>query len=98
MDRRKNGVSHVSWICLCGCETGASRTETSQRDHKGDTEASDSGRFARQFCVVHAQECAKLLFQHIIARGTTYMEERDPPEGSLGMGHFLRFTVVLRTF
>ena len=40
---------------LCGCETGASRTETSQRDHKGDTEASDSGRFARQFCVVHAQ-------------------------------------------
>ena len=73
-------------------------TECVEGVTQGDTYSSDSGRFARQFCVVQAQKCTKLLFQHIIARGTTYMEERDPREGSLGMGHFVRFTVVLKTF
>ena len=32
--------------------------------------------------------------QHMFARGTSYKEERNPREGSLGMG---RSTVVLRT-
>ena len=48
------------------------------------------------FCVTQAERCAKLVCQHIFARGTRYKEERDPPEGSVG-GHFVRFTVVLRT-
>ena len=64
----------------------------------GNRDSSDSGRFARQCCVVQAQKCAKLWCQHIFARGTSYKEELDPREGSLGMGHFVRFAVVLRTF
>ena len=63
----------------------------------GDREASDSGRFARQFCVMQTLKCAKRWFLHIFARATTYMEEGDPREGSFGMGHFVRFTVVLKT-
>ena len=62
-------------------------------EQQGDKEASDSGRFARQLCIVQAQKCSKLLCQHIFAWGTSYREERDPRQGSLGMVLFVRFTV-----
>ena len=36
--------------------------------------------------VVQAQRCSKLWRRHILAGGTSYKEEHDNREGSVGMG------------
>ena len=59
--------------------------DSTHTEKQGDREASDCGQFARQFCIAEAQN-AKLWCQRIFSRGTSYKEERDPREGSLGLG------------
>ena len=74
---------------------------TRKRLKHGNSAANDSGRFACVCFGVQSEKCAKPCFQHIfllggrVGRRSTILETR---EGSLVMGRFVRFTVVLSTF
>ena len=68
------------------------KAQRRDKEKQGNIPSSDSGRLASECLVLQAQKCAKLWCQHMFARATCEKEQRDPREGSLVMGRFVRLS------